>query len=374
MPAHVGRSPHPVNPTPLTNSVATVRPSQSNEPVNLAAPQSLTGSPSGRYDQGNRQLADLYAPVAAELALVEQRLRTELRNEQPRVDDIVGHSFRLGGKRLRPALVLLSGRALGHLTEDHLLLGTVVELIHTATLLHDDVLDEAETRRHLPTVNARWGNEASILSGDYLFSHAFYLAATLESTWACQVIGKATNTVCEGELLQVGHRGDFDLAEEDYLRIIHGKTASLCACSCQLGAHYAGASASVVEDFESFGRDLGMAFQIADDLLDVLGDEQTAGKSLGTDLDKQKLTLPWIRLLAQSGASRDRIRGLLASSQPSDRRTLLAELRQSDGLQYARQMAAGYAQRAHEALQGIAENPAGDVLRLLTKFVIQRSH
>ena len=185
------------------------------------------------------------------------------------------------------------------------MLAAVVEMIHTATLVHDDILDEAVIRRHAATVNAEWGNETAVLLGDYLFTHAFHLAASLESTRACRWIGHATNKVCEGEMQQVHHRGNLDLDENDYFAIIEGKTAELTAVSCRLGASYAGAAEPTVAALDRYGRNLGIAFQIADDVLDIWGEERVTGKSLGTDLEKQKLTLPVIRLLAHRRA-RDR--------------------------------------------------------------------
>ena len=167
-------------------------------------------------------------------------------------------------------------------------------MIHTATLVHDDVLDEAAIRRHEDTVNARWNNETSVLLGDFLFTHAFYLASTLESTYACRTIGRATNIVCDGELRQTITSGDVNLSEDDYLAIVEAKTAELCACSCELGAHYAGGDEETVARMAAFGRNLGIAFQIADDLLDLEGNESATGKSLGTDLAKRKMTLPLI--------------------------------------------------------------------------------
>ena len=179
--------------------------------------------------QPSSALQLLYAPIEQELADVEEILRRELRSEYAFVDELVRYGCLLGGKRLRPALLLLAAKASGHITQEHLLLAAVVEMIHTATLIHDDVLDEADRRRHLATVNARWDNEASVLLGDFLFTHAFYLASTTGSTVACQRIGRATNVVCEGELRQQGSRSNFALPEEDYLSIIDAKTAELCA-------------------------------------------------------------------------------------------------------------------------------------------------
>ncbi len=196
-------------------------------------------------------------------------------------------------------------------------------MIHTATLVHDDILDEAMVRRHAATVNAEWGNETAVLLGDYLFTHAFHLAASLDSTRACRWIGHATNKVCEGEMQQVHHRGNLDLDEAAYFAIIEGKTAELTAVSCRLGASYAGAPESTVAALDRYGRDLGIAFQIADDVLDIWGEERVTGKSLGTDLEKQKLTLPVIYLLrlVEPEAAAE-VRRLLAEARADHRRLL----------------------------------------------------
>src|SRR6478672_2492188 len=216
------------------------------------------------------ELQMLYAPVVAELTEVEALLKAELRSDYPFVDELVRYGCLLGGKRLRPALLLLTAKAVGgRATRDHLTLAAVVEMIHTATLVHDDVLDEAQMRRHLATVNARWDNEASVLLGDFLFTHAFYLASTLDSALGCRLIGRATNIVCEGELRQKGSRGNFELSETEYFRIVEAKTAELTAVSCRLGALFSGADEATLQEMDGFGRDLGIAFQIADDLLDV---------------------------------------------------------------------------------------------------------
>ncbi len=253
---------------------------------------------------GGRDLAGLPSRVerfiGSDLLKVEQIFHNELASPNPYVADIFTHVAHFRGKRLRPMLLLLSASATGPIAESHRVLAAVVEMIHTATLVHDDVLDEAETRRHVATVNTRWNNETSVLFGDYLFTHAFHLASSLETTLACRLIGRATNIVCEGELTQIRERGNLELSEEAYLRIIDGKTAELCAVSCYLGAHYAEAEESVSKSLEQYGRALGIAFQISDDLLDILGSEDETGKSLGTDFKKQKLTLPLIRLLSQT--------------------------------------------------------------------------
>jgi octaprenyl-diphosphate synthase len=322
-----------------------------------------------------RKLAVLYAPIAAELVEAEKVFIAELASRHPFVQQLVEHSADFRGKRLRPALVLLTAKASGEIHSDHSVLAAVVEMIHTATLVHDDVLDESMIRRHAATVNAEWGNETAVLMGDYLFTHAFHLAASLETTLACRWIGHATNLVCEGEMQQVNNRGNFDLDEDAYFAIIRGKTAELTAVSCRLGAYYAGASETVVAAMEDYGRDLGVAFQIADDVLDLWGEERATGKSLGTDLEKQKLTLPLIRLLETSTPEvAESIRRLLAEAKPEDRHKIRDLLDQSEALQYAWSQAERYAAKAAAALDVLPESPCKAVLRTLTHYVVRRSN
>jgi octaprenyl-diphosphate synthase len=320
-------------------------------------------------------LQSVYAPIETELAEVEQILRKELRSKHGFVDELVRYGCLLGGKRLRPALLLLSAKATGEVRREHLVLAAVVEMIHTATLVHDDVLDEADMRRHLATVNSRWSNEVSVLLGDYLFTHAFYLASTLETTRACRVIGRATNIVCEGELRQIGSRSNFELSEAEYLDIIEAKTAELCACACELGAHYAGASDKTVERLARYGRDLGIAFQIADDLLDVQGDERATGKSLGTDLDQHKPTLPLIRVFdLATPAERVELQEILHIA-PEPRRDALSEwYERYDAFDYSRARALEFATRAQDALASLDPSPALDVLRMLPELVVLRTN
>ena len=314
------------------------------------------------------------APVEQELAAVESMLAEQMRSKVPYVDDLVRYGCLLGGKRLRPILLLLVAKSVGEVTSRHVLLATVVEMIHTATLVHDDVLDAATMRRHCPTVNDRWDAESSILLGDFLFTHAFYLASTLDSTWACRLIGETTNKLCEGEIRQKGNQGKYDISEEEYLAVNEAKTAALCACACRLGMPESGSVNGLAEQMESFGRCLGQAFQIVDDLLDVVGVEAEAGKSLGTDLQHQKATLPLIHLWQQVGDSqRDELRKIMQG--PSEKRAgslgpLLAEHR---SIEYARDRALEFAAQAGECLRGLPSNPAADMLTRLPEFVLQRS-
>jgi octaprenyl-diphosphate synthase len=319
-------------------------------------------------------LARLFAPIATDLVEVDHRLQAELRHPNPFIDELAQHSFRMGGKRLRPALLLLAAKAVGRINDDHRTLAAVVEMIHTATLVHDDVLDDADVRRHLDTVNARWNNQTSVLLGDFLFTHAFYLASTLETTFGCRVIGEATNTVCEGELRQTAGAGNFWLPREEYLAIIEAKTAELCACCCRLGAHYAGADPAVEDKLRIFGRKLGMAFQIVDDLLDLEGEEETTGKSLGTDLANRKMTLPLILLRDQLAKQElSRLQGLFEESDANHGGMLVSWLEESSALQAARLVAERYAMEAAATLSGLEDSDAKRTLVELCRFVVARN-
>ena len=327
-----------------------------------------------RSEEISRKLTMAYSSIERELKETERIFEKELASRFPFVQQLVDHCSDFRGKRLRPALVLLSGQACGGLNAAHPVLAAVVEMIHTATLVHDDILDESLIRRHAATVNAEWGNETAVLLGDYLFTHAFHLAASLESTTACRWIGHATNLVCEGEMQQVHNRGNVDLTEDDYFAIIRGKTAELTAVSCRVGAHYAGAPETTVAALENFGRDLGVAFQIADDVLDIWGEEHQAGKSLGTDLEKQKLTLPIIHLLAHaSQADASKIRRLLAEANPENRHELRPMLESSGALDYAWERAKRAAADAVASLAVLPDSSAKTVLSNLATYVVRRA-
>lgn len=313
------------------------------------------------------------APIAADLEQVERILSESLFSRNARVAEVVDHIRHYRGKRLRPVLLLLTAKACGAITPAHPILAAVVEMIHTATLVHDDVLDNATVRRHVPTINAGWGTQASILLGDHLFTRAFHLAASVDAR-ACRLIGEATNKVCEGELRQGLERGNLELSETDYYEIIEGKTAELIACCCQLGAIYAGADEAVVAAMTNYGRCLGIAFQIADDVLDLVGEEETTGKSLGTDLEQQKLTLPLIHLLHHANGTGVRVRQILSSPGNHKREALMPILGASDAVEYARRKAIDFAAQARADLHCLPPSLARGILETLTERVIDRDH
>lgn len=341
---------------------------------NLEGRTGMASRPALEVENARRTLTDLFRPIRCELAEAERIFRHELRSQFPFVQQLVDHCGDYQGKRLRPALLLLAARACGSVTSAHPVLAAVVEMIHTATLVHDDILDESMVRRHAATVNAEWGNETAVLLGDYLFTHAFHLAASLDSTLACRWIGRATNRVCEGEMHQVHQRGNLDLDESSYFSIIEGKTAELTAVSCRLGAHYAGADEATTEALDRYGRNLGIAFQIADDVLDIWGEERLTGKSLGTDLEKQKLTLPVIRLLETADpATAANARRMLGEAKAECRKQLIPLLEQSGTLGYSWQRARWHVKEAIDSLECLRESDSKVVLHVLADYTVQRA-
>jgi len=320
----------------------------------------------------SQPLDELYAPIAADLAQSESLFEQELASDVEFIRQLCSHIREYRGKRLRPALLLLSGQACGQVRCEHHVLAAVVEMIHLATLVHDDILDESELRRRRTTVHQRWGNEPAVLIGDYLISHAFHLCTSLGAVRAARLIGATTNTVCEGELMQVAHRGNFKLSEEQYLEIIRRKTASLIGVCCLLGATYAGADRHRAELMQQFGQSVGMAFQIIDDVLDIAGNEQAAGKSLGRDLALGKLTLPGIHYLRTAPCQqREAFAQLLTAG---SHRHIAELLQNSESLRYARQVARHYIDQAQRLLVGLPATPARESLAALAEFALTRQH
>jgi octaprenyl-diphosphate synthase len=319
--------------------------------------------------------------IAPQLAAVEETFARELRSDLPSVNTLIRHVSRFRGKMLRPMLVLLSGRACGEVTDAHVTLATVVEMVHMATLVHDDVLDEAELRRKGATINHLRGNEAAVLLGDYLISHSFHLCSSiggrdldLPENYASRVIGRTTNQVCEGELLQIDNRNNLDLNEQTYLELLRRKTASLCGTCCFLGARYAGSGERVARAMESYGLWLGMAFQIQDDILDIVGDVQVVGKSLGSDIEKGKMTLPMFHFMRTApGEHRDLLRSLMRSAEGDKVERIRNLVLPSHSIEYARAEARKLVEQARSALQGIPDSDARKVLDLMADFVISRS-
>lgn len=313
-------------------------------------------------------LDKIYQPIAADLCAVRQLFDEELRCDLPFVEELCGHIGRYHGKMLRPALTLLSAQACGRIRSEHITIAAVLEMVHLATLVHDDVLDEADLRRGSATLHQMTGNETAVLVGDYLISHAFHLCTSLDSQYVSRTIASCTNTVCEGELLQVYQRNNWQLSQEQYLTIISRKTAALTSVACMLGAKYAGADATMINALESFGMDAGVAFQIADDVLDLVGAEPQLGKSAGRDLDKAKLTLPVIHFLSTADVTaRQQFMSVVDGEHPAAVRELL-----NGSVDYALNFARLRVASAIRALQRLPRTPARDSLEVMAEFIIQR--
>ena len=319
-------------------------------------------------------LAAITECVQPQLDAVERLFHEELHSELPCVNLLVKHVSRFRGKMLRPLLVLLSGKACGELGDAHVTIATVVEMVHMATLVHDDVLDEAELRRKGATINHLRGNEAAVLLGDYLISHSYHLCSSLDSQYASRAIGRTTNQVCEGELLQIDNRNHWDLDEETYLRIITLKTASLCATCCGLGARLSGATDDEISRLETYGLSLGVAFQIQDDILDVIGDTHTVGKTLGIDVEKGKMTLPMIHFLRTAPAEhRALLRSLLTGNDADKAERVRNLILPSKSITYATDRARQLVDRARSALADLADTDARRVLDAMAEFVVSRA-
>jgi octaprenyl-diphosphate synthase len=326
-------------------------------------------------------LAQLYSGITGDIQAALRIFREELASDSSFLSDLCRHVEQFHGKHIRPALLLLSGQACGKLRTEHHVLAAVVEMVHISTLVHDDVLDEADIRRRAATVNRLWGNERAVLLGDYLISHAFHLCSSLDETFPSRVIGRACNAMCEGEMMQVANRDNMDLSEAEYLDIITRKTAALLGACSLLGARYAGAPERTVRRLHEFGVALGVAFQIADDVLDLTGDEAEAGKSLGRDVHKGKLTLPLIHYLrteARRGDTMDGTDGraaalaLLRGVDPQRYRQIARLLADSNSLDYARDVAARYVCQAVAVLSELPPSEARDALAAMAEFVIAR--
>lgn len=257
--------------------------------------------------------------INAQLYSVEERIRQQARAFDPAVEGYVAYAVESHGKRLRPALALLAGGATGNICPSHFDLAVILELIHAATLVHDDILDGADKRRGQPTANAKWGNAISVLLGDCLFAHALKLSTSFPNGEISRRIAHAASEVCSGEIIQTQRRFDLKLSVPDYYKIIEMKTAALFAAACELGALINEAAPEVIDALRIFGLQLGTAYQIYDDVLDLAGDEAKAGKTLGSDLRKGKLTLPILHLLQISDeAERQRLSEIILNGDEAD--------------------------------------------------------
>ncbi len=343
--------------------------SVSSEPDAGAAPVSQNGRAATKSS-----LSTIYGSVLNELAKVESTITSELQATSPEVESLLSHSRKLGGKRLRPALLLLTGKSIGSISESHIFAAAALEMIHLATLIHDDVLDAAKTRRHQETAHAKFGTRPGVLLGDYLFTHSFSIGSKSNSLAAVQMLAQASNLVCEGEIKQNAWQSNFSITEADYLKMVSEKTGELCAAGCGIGASLSGADDNLVASFQSFGRDLGVAFQIVDDVLDLIGDSNTVGKTLGTDLQNRKATLPVIHALATlEGESREKLLACLNADVVSVG-NVVEILNDSGSIEYARSVAKATAEHAVAFAASLAENDASKSLVAIGTMMLERTY
>jgi octaprenyl-diphosphate synthase len=286
-------------------------------------------------------------PLEPFLQAVSQRMREQISEFEPDLATYASYALTAQGKQLRPALVGLSAHATHRLQDSHITIAVIIEMVHLATLVHDDVMDEATLRRGRPTVAANWGNEISVLLGDCLFAHALKLAAGFPTTEVCRAVASSTNTVCAGEILQTQRRGNLGFKRSEYLKVLAMKTGELFALACDMGAYLNGASAGDRDALRNFGMALGTAYQIYDDCLDVFGSEGRAGKSLGTDLLKGKVTLPVLVLLEREEPQLQRALELLvADYQPENFSQVLSLLQQNGALRDSLEVVRDYLHKA----------------------------
>jgi len=277
------------------------------------------------------------------------------------------------GKMIRPGLVLLTGSAVDKITDKHIRVAAIVEMIHNATLLHDDVIDEGQKRRGLPTINSLWGNESAVLLGDFLLSQVFKMCTDLEPK-IINIIAAAAARTCEGELRQVIQRHNWQLSESEYIDIITEKSAAFFSSCCHLGALLAQATETEVESLARFGLNAGIAFQITDDLLDLIGDESQTGKTVGSDVNKNKLTLAIIHLLTVvDQKEKSKLYNKLNRSVGTSRNALLKMLKSHDSLEYAHSRAQEFVDKAMQALTGLKQSQAKEALMETAKFMANRT-
>ena len=323
--------------------------------------------------QAASALAALLRPLQADLARVEAEILRMTTSQAAPLKKLLDHVGRFSGKRLRPALTLTAGRMFGELEPEHFTVGAIIELIHTATLVHDDILDESGMRRRVETINRRVGNETAVLLGDYIFATCFKEAASLEDRFASRYLAEIVGVVCRGEILQIHHRHDVELSEETYFRVIEDKTAALYSAALRCGAELAAAPTEQSAALESFGTRIGTAFQIVDDILDLTGDESAVGKSLGTDLDKAKMTLPLLRLRDRATESdRRKVVAAILSDDLRKRRSILTLLEEYGAVASAKETAEALVAEAHRDLEKLPPSSERKLLASAAEYVLAR--
>jgi octaprenyl-diphosphate synthase len=314
-------------------------------------------------------------PVATDMDAVNAVIRRELHSEVTLVNQISEYIISAGGKRIRPALVVLVANAYGYRGVNHHVLAAVIEFIHTATLLHDDVVDESSMRRGRETANALFGNAASVLVGDFLYSRAFQMMVSVGNMRVMEILADATNVIAEGEVQQLLNMHDPDVTEARYLQVIRSKTAKLFEAAAELGALVAGAPQVEIEACREYGRSLGTAFQLVDDMLDYSGVASDIGKNVGDDLREGKPTLPLIYLMQHGRPEqRELVRACIESGGEKHFDEVLAAIIESGALDYTRQQAENAARQAAQSISVLPDSQFKDSLLQLPAFAVDRNH
>lgn len=308
--------------------------------------------------------------VRPQLERVETAIREQIHAFDPAVEPYIAYVCNTSGKRIRPALAILVGGAAGGVNDDHIKLGVIFELIHMATLVHDDIIDGADTRRMVPTANAKWGNSLSVLLGDALFSHALTLATDFNSIDICRKVGRSASDVCQGEIIQTQRRFDLTFTKEEYFHVIGMKTGALFAAAAGLAAKLSGLDESAEERLYRYGMKLGTAYQIYDDCLDLTGSEEVVGKTLRTDLVKGKLTLPILNLLeTASEAQRIKLNKRILAQEPLDLPVLLGIAEYEGAIESAVDTAMGLLAECRDDLAILGESDYAEALGQITRFL-----
>jgi octaprenyl-diphosphate synthase len=328
-------------------------------------------SPPPALFPGWKQIAESAEPF---LQGVATRLVAQIDEFEPQIAAFAQYALTAQGKQLRPMLVCLSGEAAGGLNDDHLTVAVIIEMVHLATLVHDDIIDEAHLRRGRPSLAANWGNELSVLLGDCLFAHALKLSASFPTPEICREVASATNTVCAGEILQTRSRGNFEVARSHYFKMLGMKTAELFALSCDLGGLLSQATAARREALRQYGLALGTAYQLYDDCLDLLGSEAAAGKSLGADLAKGKMTLPVLIVRDRATpADQNKLRLWLQNWEPEHLPAVVALIDKYDAFTESRTVIQDYLAAARQALAALPASEARARLGGLTHFLAEQT-
>jgi len=320
-------------------------------------------------------LSTILSPIKSDLLAVNEVIRASLHSEVPLVNQVAGHIIQGGGKRLRSSTLLLVGGLFGPIRKEHHELAAVIEFIHTATLLHDDVVDQSTKRRNHKTANTIFGNAASVLVGDFIYSRAFQMMVKINHMKVMEVLANTTNTIAEGEVLQLLNIHNASIEDEDYLKVVYYKTAKLFESAAELGAIIGGADDNDIKVLAQFGKHMGIAFQLIDDVLDLSGNPEEIGKNLGDDLAEGKPTLPLLYAMKKgSDEQKNIIRAAIENGGLTELESVLNAVKETKALEYVRQLAKEEIEKGEKLIQHITSSVYKDALLALTQFVTTRDY